>query len=168
MNGSTRGARKRPLAGELIIPVAAVAFAIYYTSTVWDLSWQANAVGLGVGAGIAVLAVILGVRFAGEWSRGEADFSFGDVAYPLSLLARRVAILAAATGFILAMPYLGFTLSMFIFLVVGVMILSGLQQIRWAILIALAVSVGGYLLFIVLVGARFPYGPVEHLLSFLV
>ena len=166
--GGTKARRKRPLGGELIIPVAALAFAIYYTSTVWELAWQANAVGLSVGGGIVILLVILGVRFAREWAWGEADFSLGDVAYPLSLLARRLAILAAATGFILVMPYLGFTLSMFIFLIVGVMILSGLEQLRWGIVLALAVSLGGYFLFIVFVGARFPQGPVERLLSFLV
>jgi hypothetical protein len=165
---STRTGRKRPLGGELIIPVAAITFAIYYTSTVWELAWQANAVGLSVGSGIVILLVILGVRFAREWARGEANFSLGEVAYPLSLLVRRLAILAAATGFILVMPYLGFTLSMFMFLVVGVMVLSGFEQLKWGIVLALAVSLGGYLLFIVFVGARFPQGPVERLLSFLV
>lgn len=164
-SGSAR--RKRPLGGELIIPVAATAFAIYYTSTVWELAWQANAVGLSIGGAMAVLLVILAVRFAREWARGEADFSLGEVAYPLATLARRLAILGAAAGFILVMPYLGFTLSMFIFLVVGIMILSGFAELKRGVLIALAVSLGGYLLFIVFVGARFPPGPVENFLRFL-
>jgi hypothetical protein len=156
--------RKRPLGGELIIPVGGALFAIYYTYTVWELAWQANAVGLSIGAAMAVLLVILAIRFVGEYRRGEADFSLGEVAYPLETLARRLGILAAAIGFILVMPYLGFTLSMFLFLTVGVMVLSGLAHIKRGVLIALAVSLGGYLLFIVFVGARFPLGPVEHVL----
>jgi hypothetical protein len=154
--------RKRPLGGELIIPVGGALFAIYYTYTVWELAWQANAVGLSVGAAMAVLLVILAVRFSREWARGEADFSLGDVAYPLGTLARRAAILAAAIGFILVMPYLGFTLSMFVFLLAGIVILSGLTQLKRGVLIALAVSLGGYLLFVAFIGARFPLGPVEH------
>lgn len=165
--GRESAKRKRPLGGELIIPVGAIVFAIYYTSTVWELAWQANAVGLSIGGAMAVLLVILAVRFAREWARGDADFSLGEVAYPLATLARRLAILAAATGFILMMPYLGFTLSMFIFLTVSVMILSGFAELKRGILMALAVSLGGYLLFIVFVGARFPQGPVENLLRLL-
>jgi hypothetical protein len=160
--------QKRPLGGELIIPVATILFAVYYISTVWELAWQANAVGLSIGGAMAVLLVILGVRFAREWARGEADFGLGEVAYPLGTLGRRLAILAAAIGFILVMPYLGFTLSMFIFLMVGVMILSGFAQLKRGLVIALAVSLGGYFLFIVFVGARFPLGPVEHFLRSLV
>jgi hypothetical protein len=56
---------------------------------------------------------------------------------------------------------------MFIFLTVSVMILSGFAELKRGILMALAVSLGGYLLFIVFVGARFPQGPVENLLRLL-
>ena len=156
--------RKRPLGGELIIPVSGALFAIYYSYTVWELAWQANAVGLSIGSAMAVLLVVMAVRFAREWARGEADFSLGEVVYPLGTLARRAGILVAAIGFILMMPYLGFTLSMFVFLLAGIMILSGIRQLKRGVVIALAVSIGGYLLFVVFIGARFPLGPVEHLL----
>lgn len=153
---------KRPLGGDLIIPIGSAAFAIYYLYTVWGLSWQAASAGIGISAGIAVLLVILAIRFMGELRRGEADFGLGELVHPVPYMVRRIGILAAAVGFIVIMPYLGFTISLFTFLVVGVMVLSGLRHIKTGLVIASCISLGGYLLFIVFIRARFPHGPFEN------
>jgi hypothetical protein len=153
---------KRPLGGDLIIPVGTAAFAIYYLYTVWGLSWQAASVGIGLSAGIAVILVILAVRFIGELKRGEADFSMGELLHPVAYLGRRIAVLLAAIAFIYIMPHLGFTISLFIFLMVGIVILSGFRHIRTGLILATTVSLGGYLLFIVFIRARFPHGPFEN------
>ncbi len=168
-NGGSEAAtareEKRALGADLIIPVGTVLFAVYYLYTVWDLPWQANAAGFGIAAAMAIVLILLAVRFWREWSEGRATLSFGDLAFPAVTLAQRLGLLVAVLAFVFAMPWLGFTLGLFLFLIAGVVILSGFSELRTATIIALLVSLGGYLLFIVLIGARFPHGPVETLLG---
>jgi hypothetical protein len=156
---------KQALGADLIIPVGTILFAIYYLYTVWDLPWQAKAAGLGIGGAMAIVLALLAVRFVREWSAGRADLGLGTLAFPVVTLAQRLGLLAAALAFVLVMPLAGFTLGLFLFLMAGMIILSGLSQLKSATIIALLVSLGGYLLFIVFIGARFPQGPVETLLG---
>lgn len=153
---------KRALGADLIIPVAAAAFAVYYLSTIWGLPWEATAAGFGITAAMAILLVVLGVRFTLEWLSGTAAMRMGGLVYPLDSLGRRVGLLLLALGFIYMMRFLGFTISLFIFLVIAISFLSNLTQVKKGILIAACVSLGGYLLFIQFIGARFPHGPFER------
>ena len=166
--GAEQGApaeEKQALGADLIIPVGTILFAVYYLYTVWDLPWQAKAAGLGIGGAMAIVLALLAVRFVREWSAGRADLGLGALAFPVVTLAQRFGLLAAALAFVLVMPLAGFTLGLFLFLMAGMIILSGLSQLKSATIIALLVSLGGYLLFIVFIGARFPQGPVEALLG---
>jgi hypothetical protein len=157
--------RKRPLGQDLVIPLSGAAFAIYYLGTVWELPWQASSTGVFIISVMTVLLLLLAVRFAGELRRGEADLRFGDLVHPLPIFARRVGMLLLALAFIYSMAYLGFTIGLFVFIVLGIMLLSGVAYLRQAVLIALGVSIGGYLLFIVFVRARFPRGPFEQFIA---
>jgi hypothetical protein len=157
--------KKQALGADLIIPVGTILFAAYYLYTVWDLPWQAKAAGLGIAAAMAIVLALLAVRFVREWAARRANLGLGDLAFPTVTLAQRLGLLAAAIVFVFAMPLVGFTLGLFLFLMAGMIILSGLSQLRSATIIALLVSIGGYLLFIVLVRARFPHGPVETFLD---
>jgi len=157
--------KKRALGGDLIIPAGTILFAVYYLYTVWELPWEAKAAGIGVAGAMAIVLALLGVRFVREWSSGRAGLSLGDVAFPVKFLAQRLSLLVAALAFVFLMPWLGFTLGLFLFLIAGMVILSGLSELKSAVIISLLVSIGGYLLFIVLVRARFPHGPVENLLA---
>ena len=166
--GAEQGApaeEKQALGADLIIPVGTILFAVYYLYTVWDLPWQAKAAGLGIAGAMALVLVLLAVRFVRDWSAGRATLGLGDLAFPTVTLAQRLGLLAAALAFVFVMPLLGFTIGLFLFLMAGMIMLSGLSQLRSATIIALLVSIGGYLLFIVLVRARFPPGPVETLLG---
>jgi hypothetical protein len=156
---------KRPLGADLIIPIGTILFATYYLFTVWDLPWQAKAAGLGIAGAMAIVLLLLAIRFVREWSSGRADFGLGDLVFPTVTLAQRLGLLAAALAFVFIMPWVGFTLGLFLFLMAGMIILSGLSHLKSATVIALLVSIGGYLLFIVFIGARFPHGPVETLLG---
>ena len=157
--------KKQPLGADLIIPVGTILFAIYYLSTVWDLPWQAKAAGLGIAGAMVIVLALLGVRFFREWSEGLGDLGLGSLVSPPAILWQRLGLLVAALAFILVMPFVGFTIGLFLFLMAGMIILSGLAELKSAAIIALLVSIGGYLLFIVFVRARFPHGPVETLLS---
>jgi hypothetical protein len=156
---------KRPLGQDLVIPLGGAAFAVYYLSTVVDLPWQASSTGIAIISAMAVLLVLLLFRFAGELIRGEADLRFGDLVHPYPVFARRVGVLLLAIGFIYSMTYLGFTIGLFVFLMLGFVLLSGFAYLRQGLVIALCVSIGGYLLFILFVRARFPLGPFERFVA---
>lgn len=165
---SERGAvarKKGALGADLIIPVGTILFAVYYLYTVWELPWQAKAAGLGIAGAMAIVLVLLASRLYREWSAGRANLGLGDLIFPTVTLAQRLGLLAAALAFIFVMPLIGFTLGLFLFLMAGIIMLSGLAQLKSATLIALLVSLAGYLLFIVFVRARFPHGPVETFLA---
>jgi len=157
--------KKETLGADLIIPVGTILFALYYLHTVWALPWQAKAAGLGIAGAMAIVLVLLAIRFYRSWSAGRAHLGLGDLAFPTVTLAQRLGLLAAALAFIFVMPLTGFTLGLFLFLMAGIIMLSGLTQLKSATLIALLVSIAGYLLFIVAIRARFPHGPVENLLA---
>lgn len=162
-----RSVAKRPLLADLIIPVLTIAFAVYYLSTVWELSWQANAAGIGIASAMTIVLLLLAIRFARQWAAGEAALSPGPLAFPRTHLLQRIGLLAAALGFVFVMPYLGFTLGLFVFLMAAILLLAGFSRLKAALAISLCVSIGGYLLFIVVVRARLPRGPVEALLGWL-
>jgi len=157
---------KRPLGADLIIPLATFGFSVYYITTVWSLPWQASAAGFGIVGALAVISVLLGRRFAKEYRTGVADFSFGDLFGDSALVtAQRLGLLALSIGFIFAMEYIGFTISLFVFVAATVVMLAGRERIGMALLLATSMSLGGYLLFIELVHARFPHGPFERLVG---
>jgi hypothetical protein len=158
---------KYPLGGDLVIPIGSAAFAAYYLYTIWGMSWHAAAAGIGISAAMAIVLLILTVRFVKMMRAGAADFGFGELVFPASYALRRAAILVAAIAFIYAMPLVGFTIALFSFLMLGIIILSGFAHLRTGFIIALSVSVAGYLLFIVLIGTRFPRGPFENLFGML-
>lgn len=157
--------KRQALGAELIIPIGTILFAGYYLYTVWDLPWQAKSAGLGIAGAMALVLVLLAIRFGRELAAGRANLGLGDLVVPRVTLAQRLGLLAAALAFVFAMPLIGFTLGLFLFLMTGMIILSGLSHLKSATIIALSVSLGGYLLFIVFIKARFPHGPVETLLS---
>jgi len=166
--GAGRGAareKKRALGADLIIPVGTILFACYYLYTVWGLPWQAKAAGIGIAGAMALVLVLLAIRFVREYMAGRADLGLGDLVVPKVTLAQRLGLLAAALAFVFAMPLIGFTLGLFLFLMTGMIILSGLAELKSAFIIALLVSLAGYLLFIVFIRARFPHGLVETFLD---
>jgi hypothetical protein len=157
--------QRQALGAELIIPVGTILFAGYYLYTVWELPWQAKAAGLGIAGAMALVLLLLAIRFVRELAAGRADLGLGDLVVPRVTLAQRLGLLAAALAFVYAMPLIGFTLGLFLFLMTGMIILSGLSQLKSGLIIALLVSLAGYLLFIVFIQARFPHGPVEAFLG---
>jgi hypothetical protein len=66
--------------------------------------------------------------------------------------------------FIIVIPYLGFTLTIFLFLLLAMLAL-GVRSVRKLIGVALTSAVVGYLMFIVALDTPFPHGPVEMLLG---
>ncbi|AKI00719.1 hypothetical protein IMCC20628_02015 [Hoeflea sp. IMCC20628] len=156
------------LGADLIIPVAGLCFGAYYVSTVWGLPWQASSLGISLMTALVLVSVLLGLRFVREYRNGLAALTFGDLfGETTGVLMRRIGLALLTCGFVYSMNYLGFTISLFIFVVSTVIMLAGPGKIKIALAIATGMSLGGYLLFIVLVGARFPHGPFERVAAML-
>lgn len=155
---------KRPAGGDLVIPLLAGSFAVYYISTVWDLPWEAKANGLVLG--ILLVLLVLASVFGTLHSlyRGTASLSLRKLIEPIQFQSRRLGLVALMIAFIAIMPYLGFTLTLFTFLVLA-MLLLGVRSVRRLLSVAAIAALIGYLMFIMLLDTPFPHGPVEALLG---
>lgn len=157
---------KKALGAELIIPALAIGFTVYYFTTVWDLSWEAKADGLAIGWILLALIGVYLVKTGARLWRGEASLSLAPLIFPLGAQAQRLALIASIVVFILALPYLGFTLATALFMVAAMRIL-GVRSPKPLLTVSAAVAGGGYLLFIAFLDTRFPRGPIEHFLRWL-
>lgn len=148
---------KRPgILPELIIPVGAIAFAVYYLSTVWELPFQAKVVGIYVAGAIGILSLVLFIRFGRQLSSGRKSLGFaGFFSDPISE-GRRWSVLALTLAFIGLMPVIGFTLSLFLFVLLAVIVIGGVERLKAAIITATCLTTIAFLIFIVFVRVRFP------------
>lgn len=154
----------KPIGGDLILPVLGLVFTLYYFSTIWDLTWEAKTNGFLMGSILLVLVAVMFVRSAIQIARGEATLGLGPLLRPIPLQVKRLALLLLSIAFIAVIEWLGFSLSVFGFLL-GSLYLLGVRRpaVLWGIPALL--TAGGYLLFIRLLDSRFPHGPVEQLLA---
>ncbi len=161
---SPDGPGKKSLGPDLIIPVAAILFTLYYFSTIIDSPWTAQVSAFFVGSILlglsAAFMVITGVRVA----RGQADLRMGGLLAPRAIAPRRFALFALTLAYIFFIDWLGFTITTFLFIFLGMSLLSGWERANKRLILVLSVvlSVGGYLLFVVAFKRRFPEGPFEQ------
>jgi hypothetical protein len=160
---------KRPgVIPELIIPVAAILFALYYLSTVWALPFQAKVVGIYVSAAIGILSLILFVRFAGQIASRQKSLSFrGFFSEPVNEI-RRWGVMGATALFIALMPFTGFVVTMFFYVLTIVLLVGGREKLRAAFIIAFSITAIAFAIFILAVNVRFPLSAVDELLKALV
>lgn len=153
---------------ELIIPVAAIAFAIYYLSTVWSLPFQAKVVGIYVSGAIGILSLILFVRFARQLMSGRKSLSWhGFFSSPIEE-GRRWGVMAATALFILLMPVTGFVVTLFFYVLTTVLMAGGRERLRAALIIATGITTVAFAIFILFVKVRFPLSFVDQFLKSLV
>lgn len=145
---------------DLIIPIAGLCFAAYYLWSISGLPYMAQFNGRFLAAIMVVLIILLGLRMATKLSRGEAEWSFADLAETRETAMLRWGVFVLAISFALVIPHLGFTLSIFLFLLTS-MVLLKVRPVSKALIIAFCAASVGYLLFIVALGARLPRGPIE-------
>lgn len=152
---------KKHLGGDLVIPVAALAFTLYYFSTIIDSPWTAQVSAFFIGAILILLIVVIIVKSVWQVKRGEADFNLEALLAPRSYIPRRLALLALTVGFIYLVQWGGFTLTIFAFMSLAMLLLSGGRNKRFIVVLCAALAIGGYLLFILAFDTRFPSGPFE-------
>jgi hypothetical protein len=155
------------LGAELVLPVAALAFAAYFLVSTADLQWEAKANGVIIGGLLVLLLAVQFVRSALAYLRGRADFSFGTLLQPRDVLYKRLGMLAITIALVATVPWLGLGLGLFISLAAA-LIMMGVRGYAHALLVAFLVALSCSVLFTVVLDSGLPRGPVEHLMLSLV
>jgi hypothetical protein len=158
---------RKGIGADLILPLMAAGYAAYYVYTITDFPWEAQMNGTFIAVVLWLLVGVLLVRTALQLRRGEVTLRATGIIKPRDKLVLRLLFVALTGLSILLMPWLGFTLTVFLFLLSGMWLL-GVRAARHLVIIPLTASAVGYLLFIVALDTRLPHGPVEMLLQSLV
>ena len=156
---------RKEVGGELILPAAAVLFAIYYITTIQDVPWTAQVSALLVGSVLIVLCAMLAVRTLLGVRRGEQSLGLGPLIAPRAFIGKRLILLALTIGYIAFIEWLGFTLTTFVVLAASMLVLGEGRRKGLILILSAVLSIGGYLLFVVAFQTRYPVGPVDALLK---
>lgn len=153
---------------DLIIPALAVAFVVYYWTTITEVPWisQASAVFVGVLLLLAIAA--WAVRTVGRIRRGVEYLGTAHLLIDGPTQVKRIVLLALTVGYLLVLEVLGFTLTTFAFLFAAILILSSARQWRTAAAVAAGCALAGYLIFVLVFETRFPEGWFERVIGDLV
>jgi hypothetical protein len=155
--------QKKQRGGELIIPLLALAFTLYYFYSIKDAPWTAKVSTYFIGSILIALVLLFLVLIARSFMNAEIGLGLARLLQPRALLLRRLLLLVLTIAYIVVLPWGGFTLTTLVFLYLAMLVLGGAP--RTALMLALAYAVSGYLLFIAAFQVRFPQGPFEQLLA---
>ena len=156
---------KKHVGGELVIPVAALLFTIYYFVTIIDVPWTAQVSALFVGTILIVLIGVFLVKTVKAVRAGEADFGMQALVEPVSFIPKRLVLFAITFGFILFVEHLGFTITTFLFLCSAMLVLGNGRNKVLIVSLSAILSLAGWALFIWAFETRFPAGPFENLMK---
>ncbi len=161
-NGEQPG-RQRPVVGaDLIIPIAAIALALYYFTTIIDSPWTAQVTAFFVGAILILLSLLLIGRSLWRFRQGDVDFSLDELIQPVAMLPVRAALLALVIASLYFISILGFTLTAILFLSSAMLLLNrGKNPVR-IIVLAVTLSIVWFILFVLIFQRRFPLGWLDH------
>ena len=151
----------RQLGGELVIPIIAVGFTIYFFSTIWNSPWTAHVSAFMVGGILILVCAIFFVRCAVWLSRGEASLGFGNLFTMDDIRSGRIGLLVSTVGYVLLIDRLGFTLTTFLFLALSMLILSKGKNAAFITMVSAAMALTGWAVFIWAFDTRFPRGWFE-------
>ena len=161
--------KPRNILPDCIIPVLALAFTVYYLTTITEVPWISQASAIVV-SGLLLLSIaafvirsIWRIRRQQETLRFEGALL--DLLGEMPLNAKRIALLIFAVAYVWFIEDLGFTLTTFIFVFSTIVLLSSMANWKNALKVSLACSVIGYVVFIYLFKTRFPAGFIEDWLK---
>ena len=159
-----QGSAGRSFDSELVIPVLAMAFAVYYVVSIWNLPWEAQMNGFFLSAAIWVLGLLFVVRVIRRSLAEHGRFGFETIIGSGPLVVRRLGLVGLTVGYVIVIPWLGFTLTTMVFLAAAMAHL-GVRSWKQLAGVSLTLSLIGYVVFIVALNSRLPRGPFEHLLA---
>ncbi len=155
----------RQIGGELIIPILALVFTLYYIYSVIDSPWSAQLNAFMIGSVLIALVVVFLGRAAWQVMQGQANLGFSHLLEPYDILPRRRGFMALSLGYLIAMPWLGFTLTTFVFMAAAILRLGGGKRPVVALLSAFVMAAIALGVFVILFQKRFPKGPIEYLVQ---
>ena len=156
---------KRAMGGELIIPLMALGFTLYYFSTIVDSPWTAQVNAFLVGSVLIVLVLAFLAVTAREVILGRATLGASNLLAPTDILPKRAGFIALTLAYLVAIDWLGFTLTTFLFLVGAMLLLNNGRRPRLCFGLAAGLSAVAYGVFILLFETRLPRGPIEQALA---
>jgi hypothetical protein len=151
----------RQIGGELVIPVIAVAFTLYFFSTIWNSPWTAQVSAFLVGGVLILVCAIFAVRCVMSLRRGEGTLGFANLVTMDDIKTGRVGLLATTLGYVLFIDKLGFTLTTFLFLASSMLILGKGRNAGFVVLVSGLMALTGWAVFIWAFDTRFPFGWFE-------
>ena len=154
-------AEKEARGADLVIPALALAFSLYFFVSIADLAWEAKANGVLIGSVLVGLCLVQVVRIALRVARARATLAFDTLVQPREAIRPRLGILAVTALFIGTMPWLGLTLGMLVWMAAGLYVMGVRKPARIAAISATAAAIA-YLMFILVLRAEFPHGPIER------
>ena len=156
---------RKPIGGELLIPVAAALFTVYYFTTITDVPFNAQASALFVGTILLFLCVVFFIRILVGVRRGDLSLRVGALIEPVSFVPKRLILLGLTIAYIFVVDWLGFTLTTFLFLALSMTVLNDGKRKGFIAALSAILAVAGWLLFVVAFETRFPAGPFEQLMQ---
>ncbi|MDU8944754.1 tripartite tricarboxylate transporter TctB family protein [Ovoidimarina sediminis] len=154
--------KRRQLGGELIIPVAAVIFTLYYFSTIWNSPWTAQVSAFFVGGVLLLVCGLFILRSVLWMARGEGVFGFANIFSYEDIRSGRIGLLAATIGFCFLIEPLGFTLATFLFLFASMLVLAKGRRPFFIAFLSASIALVGWAVFILAFDTRFPRGWFEN------
>jgi len=151
----------RQLGGELVIPVLAIVFTLYFFSTIWNSPWTAQVSAFMVGGVLLLVCGIFILRCVNWLRLDQGKLGFANLVNRDDLRTGRIGLLITTVGYCLLIDRLGFTLTTFLFLSLSMVILSKGRRPVFITLISAAMALGGWAVFIWAFDTRFPRGLFE-------
>ena len=170
MSEENQGAEdsKPQIGGELIIPAAALAFTLYYFSTVMNSPWTAQVNAFMVGFILIAVIVVFLVTRLGRVLAGRAGLGVAEILAPRSILPKRAAFIAICLFYVIGIEWLGYTLTTFAFLMSSMVLLNNFRRTLLCAAIAAVMTAIGYVVFIAMFETRLPRGAIENALAGLI
>ena len=113
---------------ELIIPALALAFAIYYLTTITEVPWIAQASAMLVSALLVLSIIAFGVRTAYRIKAGREYLGFSDALGGLransGVNTKRAILFVLTMLYVFLMPRLGFSIATFLLIFLSIIVLS--------------------------------------------
>ena len=158
-------ADKRQIGGELIVPVLALAFTLYYIASVIDSPWSAQLNAFMVGSVLIVLVLAFFAYAAREVLTGQATLGASNLLAPYAILPKRAGFIALTLAYLVVMQWLGLTLTTFLFMAASMLLLGGGRRPVACLAAAAVMATTALVVFVILFQKRFPKGPVEYLVQ---
>jgi hypothetical protein len=154
---------RKALGAELLIPLLALGFTVYFLATTSAMEWEAKANGVIVGWILIALVGVQLVRSAVDLARGRATLSFAPLVQPADAMRKRIGMLVVMIALVAAVPWAGVGLGLFLALAAGFAVM-GVRPLRRILVVSFCVALTCSLLFTVALDSGLPHGPVENLL----